>query len=89
MLENGAYSRFWADIHMSPKETLQAHFDLGGRALLPIHNGTFDLAFHPWFEANGAAATIGGSRRDLRPHAYFWSTRFADRSSFNEVLVAR
>lgn len=50
MLENGAYSPFWPDIHMSPEETLQAHLDLKGESMLPIHNGTFDLSFHAWFE---------------------------------------
>jgi L-ascorbate metabolism protein UlaG (beta-lactamase superfamily) len=50
MLETGGYDRQWADIHMQPEQTLQAHLDLDGRWLLPIHNGTFDLAFHPWHE---------------------------------------
>lgn len=50
MLETGGYDRQWADVHMQPDETLQAHLDLRGRWLLPIHNGTFDLAFHPWYE---------------------------------------
>jgi len=35
-------------VHMQPEETLQAHLDLRGRHLLPIHNGTFDLALHAW-----------------------------------------
>ncbi len=50
MLENGAYSRYWKKVHMAPEETLQAHVDLQGQALMPIHNATFDLAFHKWFE---------------------------------------
>ncbi len=50
ILENGAYSPFWKPIHMTPEETMQAHLDLEGRVLMPIHNGTFDLAFHDWFE---------------------------------------
>jgi len=50
MLETGGYDRQWADVHMQPEQTLQAHLDLNGRWLLPIHNGTFDLAFHPWYE---------------------------------------
>jgi L-ascorbate metabolism protein UlaG (beta-lactamase superfamily) len=50
MLETGGYDRQWADVHMQPEQTLQAHLDLDGRWLLPIHNGTFDLAFHPWHE---------------------------------------
>ena len=35
---------------MQPEETLQAHLDLKGARLLPIHNGTFDLAFHAWLD---------------------------------------
>jgi L-ascorbate metabolism protein UlaG (beta-lactamase superfamily) len=44
----------WADVHMTPDEGLRAHLDLQGGApggvLLPIHWGTFNLAFHPWAE---------------------------------------
>ncbi|MCV6588207.1 MAG: MBL fold metallo-hydrolase [Marinobacterium sp.] len=50
LMENGAYDRHWSQIHMNPQETLQAHIDLGGKALLPVHNSTFDLAFHSWKE---------------------------------------
>ncbi len=35
---------------MQPEESLQAHLDLRGKRLLPIHNGTFDLALHAWYE---------------------------------------
>lgn len=49
-LETGAYDRQWADVHMQPEQTLQAHLDLKGRWLLPVHNGTFDLAMHAWHE---------------------------------------
>jgi L-ascorbate metabolism protein UlaG (beta-lactamase superfamily) len=48
MLETGAYDRMWPDIHMQPDQTMQAHVDLRGKWLLPIHNGTFDLALHVW-----------------------------------------
>lgn len=50
LLEAGAYDTRWAHIHMLPEQTVQAHQDLRGRWLLPIHNGTFDLAFHAWQE---------------------------------------
>lgn len=50
LLECGAYDRRWQDVHMLPAQTLQAHRDLGGRSLVPIHNSTFDLAFHGWSE---------------------------------------
>ena len=48
LLEAGAYDERWIEIHMRPEQTVQAHQDLRGRWLFPIHNGTFDLAFHPW-----------------------------------------
>ena len=50
LLETGAYDRQWPYVHMQPEETLQAHLDLRGQWLLPIHNGTFDLAMHAWHE---------------------------------------
>jgi len=50
MLETGAYDLQWPDVHMQPEETLQAHRDLKGRWLMPVHNGTFDLAMHAWHE---------------------------------------
>jgi L-ascorbate metabolism protein UlaG (beta-lactamase superfamily) len=50
MLESGAYNRAWADIHMMPEQTVQAHIDLKGKVLLPIHWGKFNLALHPWTE---------------------------------------
>ncbi|WP_206605554.1 MBL fold metallo-hydrolase [Pelagibaculum spongiae] len=50
LLEAGAYDRDWQQVHMLPEQTIQAHHDLQGRQLLPIHNGVFDLAFHRWFE---------------------------------------
>ncbi len=50
MLECGAYNINWHDIHMLPEETAQAHVDLKGKSLLPIHWGKFNLALHPWKE---------------------------------------
>jgi L-ascorbate metabolism protein UlaG (beta-lactamase superfamily) len=47
-LENGAYDRRWADIHMLPQDTINAFLDLNAKWLFPIHNAAFDLAFHPW-----------------------------------------
>ncbi|RMU37088.1 Outer membrane protein romA [Pseudomonas avellanae] len=50
LMETGAYNVEWPQVHMQPEQTLQAHLDLRGRWLLPIHNGTFDLAMHAWHE---------------------------------------
>ncbi len=50
MLECGAYDVAWPDMHMTPPQTLQAFKDINAKALMPIHNGSFCLAFHPWNE---------------------------------------
>ena len=49
-LECGAYDEKWHPIHMFPEETVQAHIDLGGKVLHPIHWATFNLALHSWYE---------------------------------------
>ena len=58
MLECGAYSEYWPDIHMFPEETAQAAKDLnadpalaGQVVLMPIHWGKFALGLHPWKES--------------------------------------
>ncbi|MGJ5892548.1 MBL fold metallo-hydrolase [Streptomyces niveiscabiei] len=54
MIQIGAYSPLWPDIHMTPEEGMRAHLDLQGGApsgvMMPIHWGTFNLAQHPWAE---------------------------------------
>lgn len=51
MLECGAYSGFWPDIHMFPEETAQAALDVRATTLMPIHWGKFALGLHPWKES--------------------------------------
>ena len=50
MVESGAYDAAWADVHMGPEQAVQAHKDLRGRLMMPVHWGTFDLALHNWTE---------------------------------------
>lgn len=49
-MECGQYNELWATIHMMPEETVQAHLDLRGNVLMPIHWGAFTLAMHSWTE---------------------------------------
>lgn len=49
-LECGAYNENWKAVHMFPEETVQAHIDLRGKILQPIHWATFNLSLHPWYE---------------------------------------
>ena len=60
LLECGQYDTLWAEIHMTPEQTVQAHIDLDGEYMLPIHWGAFKLALHSWtdpIERALAAAT--------------------------------
>ncbi|GFO67779.1 hydrolase [Geomonas limicola] len=59
MLEAGAYDANWPAVHMQPEETIQAHIDLKGQRLLPIHNGTFDLSMHSWHDPFDRAVALG------------------------------
>jgi L-ascorbate metabolism protein UlaG (beta-lactamase superfamily) len=50
MIKIGAYDQLWPDIHLNPEEAVEAHRVLRGDVLLPIHWGTFNLAYHDWFD---------------------------------------
>lgn len=50
LMEDGAYNAAWPYVHMAPEQSVQAHVDLGAKVMLPIHNGTFDLSMHAWFD---------------------------------------
>jgi L-ascorbate metabolism protein UlaG (beta-lactamase superfamily) len=50
LMKIGASDPSWADIHMTPEEAVLAHGDLKGAVMLPIHWGTFNMAFHAWNE---------------------------------------
>ncbi len=59
LLETGAYNDNWPNVHMRPEESIQAHLDLKGKRLLPIHNGTFDLSMHSWREPFDRIVALG------------------------------
>ena len=48
LMECGQYHELWPDIHMIPEQTVQAHLDLKGKLLMPIHWGAFDLTAYSW-----------------------------------------
>jgi L-ascorbate metabolism protein UlaG (beta-lactamase superfamily) len=49
-LECGQYNEAWRHAHQMPEESVQAHLDLKGDMLIPIHWGKFSLSIHPWYE---------------------------------------
>lgn len=50
LLDSGQYHHNWKNVHMQPEESLQAHKDVNGRLMLPIHWGGFSLSDHAWFD---------------------------------------
>lgn len=50
MIKMGAYDVTWPDIHLDPEGAVRVHAMLRGALLLPLHWGTFNLAFHAWDE---------------------------------------
>nr|WP_228530668.1 MULTISPECIES: MBL fold metallo-hydrolase [Myxococcaceae] len=50
LIEVGQYNRAWPDWHIGPEQAVQAHQQLRGRVLLPVHWGLFALAAHGWTE---------------------------------------
>ncbi len=82
MIEVGAYGRGWPDWHIGPEQAVTAHGWVGGKVLLPIHWGLFDLSAHGWTEpiervvvaAKNAGVTLvsprpGGSFEPSHPPA--------------------
>ncbi|WP_420123425.1 MBL fold metallo-hydrolase [Nakamurella sp.] len=67
ILPIGAYDEHWPDIHLNPEEALDAHRDLGGGLLVPIHWATFDLALHSWAEPVRRLTAGGGDARIATP----------------------
>ena len=48
MIESGAWDQSWKDVHLLPHQSIQAHIDLKGKYMLPVHWAAYDLAFHNW-----------------------------------------
>lgn len=87
LIKIGAYGDSWPDIHVTPEQAVAANASVRGKTLLPIHWGTFNLAFHSWDEPAErvvAAALANGTRIVLprpgepiepaasRPIDYWW-----------------
>jgi L-ascorbate metabolism protein UlaG (beta-lactamase superfamily) len=50
IIEVGAYDALWADVHLGPEQAVDAHRQVNGGTMLPVHWGLFDLALHGWTE---------------------------------------
>lgn len=61
--ECGQYDSAWAQIHMTPEQTVQAALDAGAAWLIPVHWGSFCICNHAWDDSirrvTAAAETAG------------------------------
>ena len=60
LIKIGAYGpgQAWLDVHMEPEPAMQAHLEVKGKTLLPVHWGTFNLANHDWDEPIRRAVAV-------------------------------
>ncbi len=75
LMEVGAYSRFWRDVHLGPEQAVLAHQLVQGDVMIPVHWGLFNMSLHGWTEPVErvllAAQRVGVEVAILRPGASF------------------
>ncbi|HSZ81252.1 MAG TPA: MBL fold metallo-hydrolase [Polyangia bacterium] len=62
LIEIGQYNTAWGDIHLGPEGALDAFARSGAKVLIPIHWGTFVLAYHAWSEPPETLVTLAAKR---------------------------
>jgi len=50
LVECGQYNTAWSDSHMFPEQSVQAHLDVKGEYMIPVHWGSFSISRHDWWE---------------------------------------
>ncbi len=50
LMKVGGYDPYWPDIHLTPEQAIDAHLDVRGQRLLPVHWSAYDLSLHDWDE---------------------------------------
>ncbi|GAB6991058.1 MBL fold metallo-hydrolase [Paenibacillus pini] len=64
LMECGQYDARWSNIHMMPEESVQAHMDVKGQVMIPIHWSAFTLALHDWTDPI-ERVTLAAKKRDV------------------------
>ncbi|ODS32330.1 MAG: metal-dependent hydrolase [Candidatus Scalindua rubra] len=50
LMKVGGYDSYWPEIHLDPEQSIEAHLDVRGQRLLPVHWCSYDLSLHDWDE---------------------------------------
>jgi L-ascorbate metabolism protein UlaG (beta-lactamase superfamily) len=62
LIECGQYNIAWSQNHNFPEQTVQAHLDLKGKYLIPVHWGAFSISPHAWYEPPERATLEAGKK---------------------------
>jgi L-ascorbate metabolism protein UlaG (beta-lactamase superfamily) len=62
LIEIGQWNQAWGDIHLGPAGALDAFSRVGAKVLIPIHWGTFVLAYHAWSEPPETLLALAAKR---------------------------
>jgi L-ascorbate metabolism protein UlaG (beta-lactamase superfamily) len=84
LMECGQYDERWSAIHMMPEETVQAHLDVKGKVMIPIHWGAFTLALHSWTDPVDRA-----TKAAERLHAAIASPRIGETVTIGSTLYPK
>lgn len=49
-MEVGQYNQNWINVHMMPDQSVQAHIDVKGNMMVPVHWGAYSVSLHDWFD---------------------------------------
>ncbi|HEY0929814.1 MAG TPA: MBL fold metallo-hydrolase [Gemmatimonas sp.] len=66
LMQIGAYDRGWPDWHLAPEQAILAQEALRAQAILPVHWGLFNLAYHSWDDPIERLQTAHAGSRVLR-----------------------
>jgi L-ascorbate metabolism protein UlaG (beta-lactamase superfamily) len=50
LIEAGQYGANWPDVHLGPELAVEAHRQVRGKAMIPVHWALLKLANHAWAE---------------------------------------
>ena len=64
-MDSGQYNERWRTVHNMPDEVIKGFNDLGGRYLVPVHWGMFNMSLHNWFDP-AAEVTARSRQNDIQ-----------------------
>jgi len=64
-MDSGQYNERWRTMHNMPEEMIKGFTELGGRYLVPVHWGMFNLSLHNWYDPANEA-TVRAKQQQIQ-----------------------